>query len=162
MPEHCRQQLPYNDWPQNIRRRWEAAFKSGNFLAEAAAGAHLAPASRAALKSACGRLLRSLNLEGRDLDAEAPEKHINSKVIAAYVECRRTTCSDHTIAIELHHLRLALQLIFPQTDWAWLLNATKRIARKAPARETSSRHQRPYLPSRPEIDGCGDRSRRGA
>ena len=38
------------------------------------------------------------------------------------------------VAIELHHLRLALRLIFPQVDWAWLLNATKRIAQQAKPR----------------------------
>src|SRR5262249_59317434 len=58
----------------------------------------------------------------------------SEEVVAAYVEYGRTSCSDRCIAIELHHLRLALRLIFPQVDWTWLLNATKRIARQAKPR----------------------------
>ena len=128
---HLRKELPFPEWPPEIRRRWAAAFAKGDFLDDSGPGAHLQPTSRAAFKSACGRFLRYLDLEGCELDAEAPEKHINSKVIAAYVEYRRTSCSDRTVAIELHHLRLALRLIFPGVDWTWLLNATNRIARQA-------------------------------
>jgi integrase/recombinase XerD len=135
---HLRKQLPFHEWPQEMRRRWEAAFAKGDFLDDGGPGAHLQPTSRAALRSACGRFLRYLNLEGCELDAEAPEAHINPKVLTAYVEYRRASCSDLTVAIELHHLRLALRLIFPQVDWAWLLNATKRIARQA--KPTRAKH----------------------
>src|SRR5262249_8418673 len=131
---YLRKQLPFAEWPQEIRRRWEAAFAKGNFLDDGGPAAHLQPTSRAALKSACGRFLRYLDLEGCEVDAEVPGKHINQKVLTAYVEYRRTSCSDRSIAIELHHLRLALRLIFPQVDWTWLLNATKRIARQAKPR----------------------------
>src|SRR5262249_42019818 len=129
-----RKELPFREWPPEIRQRWEAAFAKGDFLDDGGPGAHLRPTSRAALKSACGRFLRYLNLEGSELDANAPEKHINSKVLTAYMEYRRTSCSDRSIAIELHHLRLALRLIFPYVDWAWLLKATKHIARQAKPR----------------------------
>ena len=115
---HMPKGLPFIEWPQEIRRRWDAAFAKGDFLDEGGPGAHLQPTSRAALKSACGRFLRYLSLEGCELDAEAPEQHINPKVLTAYVEYRRTSCSDRSVAIELHHLRLALRLIFPQVDWA--------------------------------------------
>ena len=132
---HLRKELPFGAWPQEMRRRWEAAFAKGDFLDDGGPGAHLQPTSRAALRSSCGRFLRYLNLESyRELDAAAPEGHINPKVLTAYVEYRRASCSDRTVAIELHHLRLALRLIFPQVDWAWLLNATKRIARQAKPR----------------------------
>jgi integrase len=129
-----RKQLASVQWPQEIRRRWDAAFVKGDFLDDGGPGAHLQPTSRAALKSACGRFLRYLNLEGCELDVEAPEKHINAKVLTTYVDYRRASCSDRAIAIDLHHLRLALRLIFPQVDWAWLLNATNRIARQAKPR----------------------------
>jgi integrase/recombinase XerD len=131
---HLRKQLPFVEWPQEIRCHWEAAFVEGDFLDDGGPGAHLQPTSRAALKSALGRFLGYLNLEGHDFDAEASEKHINAKLIAAYVEYRRTSCSDRSIAIELHHLRLALRLILPQVDWAWLLKATNRIAQQAKPR----------------------------
>ena len=49
-----RKQLPFLEWPPDIRRRWEAAFVNGDFLDEGGPGAHLAPATRAALQFACG------------------------------------------------------------------------------------------------------------
>jgi len=131
-PIRLRKELPFVEWPQGIRRRWETAFAKGDdFLDDGGPGAHLQPTSRAALKSACGRFLRYLSLEGCDLDVEALEKQINPKLLKAYVEYRRPSCSERSIAIELHHVRLAFRLIFPQVDWTWLLNATKRIAGQA-------------------------------
>jgi hypothetical protein len=41
------------------------------------------------------------------------------------------------MAIDLHHLRLALRFICPTTDWSWLLTITKRIA-------TTARRSRKY------------------
>jgi integrase/recombinase XerD len=65
------------------------------------------------------------------VDVDAPQNAINPMMIAAFVEHRRKSCSERSIAIELHHLRLGLGLIFPGFDLRWLLNATKRIARQA-------------------------------
>lgn len=68
---HLPKGLPFIEWPQEIRRRWDAAFAKGDFLDDGGPGAHLQPTSRAALKSACARFLRYLSLEGCELDAEA-------------------------------------------------------------------------------------------
>ncbi len=137
-PIRLRKELPFIEWPQEIRRRWDAAFVKGDFFDDGGPGAHLQPATRAALKSACGRFLRYLDLEGRELNAKMPQQHVNPTVLAAYVDYRRSSCSDYSIAIELHQVRHALRLIFPSVDWTWLLNATKRIARQAKPR--SAKH----------------------
>jgi len=64
-PIRLRKELPFVEWPQEIRRRWETAFAKGDdFLDDGGPGAHLQPTSRAALRSACGRFLRYLELEG--------------------------------------------------------------------------------------------------
>ena len=52
--------------------------------------------------------------------------------MSAYADYLRQTYSERSIAIELHHLRLGLKLIFPGLDLRWLLTATKRIALQAP------------------------------
>jgi hypothetical protein len=44
------------------------------------------------------------------------------------------------IAIDLHHLRLALGYICPSMEWSWLLTITKRLATQAP-RKHERRHQ---------------------
>lgn len=130
-PIRLRKELPFVEWPPEIRHRWDAAFVEGDILDDDGPGAHLRPASRVALKSACGRFLRYLHLEGRELNAGSPQKNINPTLLASYVSYRRENCSDRSVAIDLHHLRLALRLIFPGVDWTWLLNATKRIAQQA-------------------------------
>ena len=157
-PIRLRKELPFVEWPQGIRRRWETAFAKGDdFLDDRGPGAHLQATSRAALRSACGRFLRYLELEGCELDAVTPDKQINPKLLRAYVEYRRASCSDRTIAIELHHVRLAFRLIFPQVDWTWLLNATKRIAgqsKQKPAKHHLVTSDKLHVLGR--VDGCGD------
>jgi hypothetical protein len=126
-----RKQLPFREWPPDIRRRWEAAFVNGDFLDEGGPGAHLAPASRAALQWACGCFFQYLQNETLHIDVDAPQNAINPKVLGAFVEHRHKSCSDSAIATELHHLHLAFRLIFPEVDLRWLLDATKPIARQA-------------------------------
>jgi hypothetical protein len=98
-----RKQLPFLDWPPDIRRRWEAAFANGNFLDEGGPGAHLAPATRAALQFACASFFRYLQNHCLHVDVDAPQKEINPKVLAAFVDHRRKSASDSSIAIELNH-----------------------------------------------------------
>jgi integrase/recombinase XerD len=126
-----RKELPFDEWAPEIRVRWDAAFIGGDFLDDGGPGAHLRPTTRAALRSALGRFLCYLKAERRQLNLEVPEEHINPAVLAAYVEYRKESCSGRSIAIELHHVRLALRLVFPHLDLKWLLNATKRIASQA-------------------------------
>jgi hypothetical protein len=45
---------------------------------------------------------------------------------------REKTNQETSVATSLHHLRLALRLIYPDIDWSWLLTITKRIAATAP------------------------------
>jgi hypothetical protein len=52
--------------------------------------------------------------------------------VAEYVVWRRRLCGDIAIANDLDHLRGALKLICPDTDWSWLLSTIKRIAAMAP------------------------------
>ena len=47
---------------------------------------------------------------------------------------RQPAISSSLIAIELHHLRLALRLVYPGVDWTWLQTITKRIAAQAKCR----------------------------
>lgn len=130
MPRGSRQQLSYNEWPQDLRRRWEAVFKIGDFLDEGA-GAHLARTSHDALKAACGRYLGFLHSQDRLFIDQSPQQLVNATVVTEFVAYRRRSCFEAAIAIELHHLRLALRLLYPDIDWTWLLTATKRIAAQA-------------------------------
>jgi integrase/recombinase XerD len=133
-----RKELPYAEWPIDIRGRWEAAFAQGDFLDERGPGAHLAEKTRAALRSAYGRYLNFVRATHSGFIELAPEKQVSPSELIKYVAYRRGSCVERTVVIELHHLRLALRLVYPSVDWGWLLAATKRIATKAGA--TAERH----------------------
>ena len=131
MRSRSRMQLRYDDWPSEDRRCWEFAFRSGDFLDEASAGAHLAQASRAALQAAYSRYLGFLVAQYPErLDRPAAAR-VDRETITKYVEHLRQSRADTSIVIELHHLRLALRLICPTANWQWLLTITKRIAARA-------------------------------
>src|SRR5258708_16756663 len=68
-----------------------------------------------------------------------PEGGVNGGLIRDYVAFRRRSCSASGMAIDLHHLRLALRFICPAIDWSWLLTITKRIA--TTARRRSQKYQ---------------------
>ena len=63
-----------------------------------------------------------------------PEARIDRSIVAEYVTWRRRSGEVTSLAADLGHLRDALKLICPNTDWSWLLTIIKRIAVAAPPR----------------------------
>ena len=126
------QGLPISQWPEDIRARWLEAFREAEFLDEDGLGAHLRPATRAALQAACGRFLRYLQTEQQQVYPILDESVCIPNVLSSYADYLRRTYSERSVAIELHHLRLGLKLLLPDFDFQWLLTATKRIALQAP------------------------------
>jgi integrase len=126
-------ELPLTDWPEEDRKRWTAANKSGvDPFDDCGPAAHLAECNRRALQGSYGRFLGFVSAERHGLLASKPDARIDRKIIAEYVTWRRPACGDAAIVIALHHLRLALKYICPNTDWSWLLTITKRLAAQAP------------------------------
>jgi integrase/recombinase XerD len=132
MSHAAKMQLPYTDWPAEDRKRWSAANKSGaDPFDDCGPAAHLAEPSRRALRGSYGRFLGFVSaIHPRLLDC-TPESRLDRKIIADYVAFRQPSCRESGIAIDLHHLRLALRFICPTTNWSWLATITKRIASKA-------------------------------
>ena len=131
MRNRSKKQLRYDNWPLEDQRCWEAAFKSGDFLDEADAGALLAEPTRVDLKAAYSRFLGFLVTYSPDLLGMPTAARVDRETIAKYVEHLRQSRADTSIAIELHHLRLALRIICQTTEWGWLLIITKRIVAQA-------------------------------
>jgi integrase/recombinase XerD len=132
-------QLPFCDWPQHDRRRWSAANKSGvDIFDDCGPAAHLAEPSRRALQGSYSRFLGFVAAKNPRLLDRLPDKRLDRKIIADYVAFRQPSCSNTGIAIDLHHLRLALRYICPAVEWAWLATITKRIA--ANAKRTPQKH----------------------
>ena len=135
MPSNGLPQLPHADWPKEDRTRWAVANKSGaDIFDDCGPAAHLAEPSRRALQASYGRFLGFVSTEHPDLLESLPGARVDRQIITDYVGFRRRTCSDSGIAIDLHHLRLALGYICPGTDWSWLATITKRIGANAKRR----------------------------
>jgi integrase len=125
-------QLPYPNWPEEDRKRWSAANKSAaDPFDDCGEAAHLADPSRRAFQASYGRFLGFVSSQHFHLLDCRPETRPDREIIAGYVAFRLPSCSEAGIAIDLHHLRLALGYICPYTDWSWLATITKRIATKA-------------------------------
>jgi integrase/recombinase XerD len=141
MARTTKMQLPYPAWPEEDRKRWSAANKAGaDPFDDCGIAAHLAEPSRRALQASYGRFLGFVASEDpRRLD-DPSETRADRNIVAEYVVFRRQSCSESGIAIDLHHLRLALGYICPATNWTWLATITKRI-RAA----TKSRPQKYHL-----------------
>jgi integrase/recombinase XerD len=122
-------QLHYATWPEEDRKRWAAANKSGaDPFDDCGPAAHLAEPSRRALQASYGRFLGFVSSKHPNVLERPPDLRLDRDLIADYVAFRRQTCSDSGIAIDLHHLRLALGFICPAIDWSWLAIIIKRIS----------------------------------
>jgi integrase/recombinase XerD len=95
-------------------------------------GRSSSPSTREALRASYARYLRFIADHHHGLLDRPPEARLNRELIAEYVSRLRRTNQESSIVITLRHLRLALRLICPDVDWAWLLTITKRVAAAAP------------------------------
>src|SRR5712671_7094676 len=131
-------ELRFDHWPPEDRRRWEAAFENGDRFDEGGRGAHLAATTQCVLKGSYARFLTFISECHRDRLGLLPEQRIDRPIIVEYVAWRRRARPQIVLAVDLHHLRLALRLICPDRDWSWLLTIAKRIATSA--RQKAPRH----------------------
>ena len=132
MTHAAKMQMPYANWPEEDQKRWSAANKFGvDPFDDCGPASHLAETSRRALLESYGRFLGFVSAKHPRLLGCLPETGLDRKIIADYVTFRQPSCSESGIAIDLHHLRLALRFICPAINWAWLAIITKRIASKA-------------------------------
>jgi integrase/recombinase XerD len=124
--------LPIKSWPAEDQWRWQAAFRVGDRFDGGGPGSHLAHATRQNLTEGYGRFLRFIATNRSELLDLMPDQRVDRRTVADYVEWRRRSRGDPTIAVDLSCLRGALRLLCPGVDWSWLLSLTKRIAAAAP------------------------------
>jgi integrase/recombinase XerD len=132
MPRGHKIMLPFSDWPAEDQHRWEAAFKSSDRFDERSSGGHLAPATRKARRESYGRFLGFISAMHPNRLTAPPEARIDRGIVAEYVIWRRRSGEVMSLAADLGHVRDALKLICPNSDWSWLMNIIKRMAVTAP------------------------------
>jgi len=108
--------LPFTQWPIEDRRRWEAAFQSGDLFDENGAGTRLAAATRRGRLESYGRFLGFLSVKHPNLMTLPPEERIDRRMAAEYVAHRRRSCGDISLAADLGSLCSSLKLLCPHTD----------------------------------------------
>ena len=124
--------LPYADWPEDDRARWEAAFKAGaDRFDDCGPAAHLAEPTRLTLLDDYARFLAFLSAHDVSLLARTPAARIDRKIIESYVGWQPASCGGVTIARILRGLRTTLRYICPGHDWSWISTIANRIAAKA-------------------------------
>ena len=121
--------LPFTQWPIEDRRRWEAAFQSGDLFDENGAGTRLAAATRHTRLESYGRFLGFLSAKHLKLMTFPPEERIDRRMAAEYVAWRRRSCGDISLAADLGSLCGTLKLLCPNTDWSWLQSIANRTRR---------------------------------
>lgn len=132
MPSRRKLMLPFTHWPIEDRRRWEAAFQSGDLFDENGAGSRLAASTRHLRLESYGRFLGFLSVKHPKLMTLRPEGRIDRRMAAEYVAHRRRSCGDISLAADLRSLCSTLKLLCPNTDWSWLHSIANRIAAAAP------------------------------
>jgi integrase/recombinase XerD len=140
MPRGFKIMLSFANWPAEDRDRWEAAFKIADRFDESSYGAHLAPATRKARRESYGRFLGFISAIHPNRLTAPPQARIDRSIVAEYVDWRRRSGEVTSLAADLGHLRDALRLICPNTDWSWLSTIIKHLATTAP-RSSGKYHQ---------------------
>jgi hypothetical protein len=108
--------LPYADWPEDDRTRWEAAFKAGaDHFDDCGPAAHLAEPTRLTLLDDYARFLAFLSAHDVSLLARSPAARIERKIIESYVGWQPPSCGGVTIQRILGSLRTTLRYICPAT-----------------------------------------------
>jgi hypothetical protein len=119
MSRVSKMRLPFEEWPGDDRQRWEAAFKPGDLFDDDNRGAHLAEATRNALRVSYAQYLRFISENDKELFSRPPDGRINRKLVAAYVvrlenhqpgfeRCHQPASPSSRIAADLPRCRLVM------------------------------------------------------
>lgn len=124
--------LPYEEWPEDDRRRWETAVKAGTDpFDDCGPAAHLAEPTRLQLQYAYAKFLAFLSVYYASLLSRPPAQRLDRKI-------HRSLCQ---LAASILRRRNAYQLSSPSLDGCsthlpsrglvWLLTIIKRITAQA-------------------------------
>ena len=126
----ARKSLPFDQWPEEERLRWQEAFHAGD-LFEAGPAAHLAEATRAAIQYAWGRWLGFLQQhDSQALDLTLADRLTEAR-LRAFADHLRTTCSSVTVSTVVTNLHRVARLLAPQEDWGFIGEIRNRLGRCA-------------------------------
>jgi hypothetical protein len=124
--------LRVEEWPEEDRAAFEAAFAPGDVFDETAGpGAHLTEPTRGMIRFAYRRWLGFLKANYPQDFSIHPSARINPERVRAYIEHLSAEIKPNTVAAAAARLYAAARLMAPRTDWAWLRSIKSRLASQA-------------------------------
>ena len=126
--------LPYEQWPDQDRAAWEAAFASGDVFDDAGAGAHWSVESKRTVRTGYRRWLRFVSDDEPATLIRSPAERVTEEQIERYIGMLRASITAAGVFNYVKHLYDAVRVIAPNTDWHWLLEVTRRLSRQVTPR----------------------------
>lgn len=124
--------LPVEEWPEVDRATFEAAYQPGDVFDDTAGpGAHLAEATRGAIRFTYRRWLRFLTSNYPDDLANHPAERITPERVRAFIDLLRSEVGPSSVAAACDRLYTAARLLAPTTDWDWLRSIKSRLLANA-------------------------------
>jgi integrase/recombinase XerD len=118
-------------WPGADRQRWEDAREQVDILEPRRIGADWALHTRNRIESGYARWLSWLSFNDH-LDPESsPGDRVTPERLARYVTALQAINAPNTVVSRIQELHLALAVIAPERDWAWIRRIESRLRRMA-------------------------------
>jgi integrase/recombinase XerD len=131
--------LRQSDWPPVDRSAWERANAPADAFDDQAGAAHWRPETRYQAQVAYGRWLAFARATYPEAWSEPPGARLTEVRARGYVEALRARIAPMSVAAELQHLLLAMSVLAPDSDWAWLRQWQYRCQKDARPREKRSK-----------------------
>jgi integrase/recombinase XerD len=124
--------LPWDEWPEDDRRLWEAATAVDDPF-EDAGGARLAEATLASRWFGWRRFLGFLAIEDPAALGLKPFERLNIERVRSFATHLGRTNTPLSVAMQTDKLYGAARLLMNDKDWRWLREVKRRLFAAAPA-----------------------------
>lgn len=148
----ARRSMPYDKWPEQDKRAWQAMVAMGDVFEERGRGARWAAATKAINIRHYGRWLGYLAYIGEIAEGGFPADRVTRDAVSRYNEhlIGLGTVAPRTRLSMLVGLKEVIRAMAPDRDWRWLQDACNRVQRNA----RPSRDKRRRVRSSGEIYGA--------
>lgn len=135
--------LPADRWPQPIQQQWAEAFRAADLFDEPKPALVWRRTTVRKNRNAFGAFVSWTIYDGSfDPDATCEEFVTAIRIRGFLEDLKASTYASNTILCHLQGLYDCARVMDPDADWAWLLNAVKRIRSRArPVRNKLQRLQ---------------------
>ncbi|MGG5823439.1 hypothetical protein [Falsiroseomonas sp. HW251] len=136
-----RHHLPYDRWPEQDRRMWEAFVRPApTVLDDAGPGASLRPRTQIKKRQSYSTWLTHITLRHPALLTAAPVARVTPETVRDWITAMRALVSPYTRLLRVVDLMTIAKGLEPTHDWGWLQAAVRRLDYEAaPAKSKAGR-----------------------